>query len=310
MRGIIEGDFFTRQGDAIVSNSRVFRIRLAYAAADLPSGLFLVVGQYWSLLTNVPEVSPPLMLTVNTQYTPVGTPLSRQPEIRIGYKKKFREIGDLLFEASVEKHAFNQVGFIASDSDDVSQGSRQRWPLLAGKVTWLTDRFKWSVAMAIAQSVVVINEEGKEADHEVWAINSTASYTWRSLTFWATIHHSVGLNRLLFGFVPDVEISHHHLVPLSAYGGTAALQWDYIKDKLWFNVVFGWEHALKNSKIDFQDHVYQTLQDLRINVLYKFWKHWQVGLEYQRIMVKAFNGKRGDVDAVHLGIWYFFGEPP
>lgn len=312
MLGVIEGDFFTLEGNAEIFNSRVFRVRHAYGSAFLSNGLFFLIGQYWTLLTDVVDIPMPSM--VNTEFTPVGTPLARQPQIRLGYKKRVFDIGDIVFQVTVEKHAFNPIGFITPEDGDPFQGSEQRWPLFAGKISWLTDQFKWSVIAAGAQSIAIINKKGKEVDTGVWTVISTASYTWEPFTLWMTIHHSVGLSRIFLGLFNDVEVgdgsSGSSLLPITSNGGTVGLKWDYIEDVLWFDLLYGWDHALKEHRFPKIHHMRETFKDFRINAFYKFWKYWQVGIEYQKIMVKAFNGKKGNVDAFHLGIWYFFGEPP
>lgn len=305
MKGVIEGDFFTVDGDARAFNGRHFRLRLAYAKAEDPSGFFLLAGQYWTLPMGDPEI--PSLPNANSNITPVGTPISRQPQIRVGYKKKIDDTSSILLEASIEKHAFNRLGFLTITGGDTAQGTEQRFPLLAGKITWLMNALKWNVSFAGTESEVIFDSKGHKRDRYVWLAVTTASYKWNCLTLYATLHRTHGLNRIFSSFLFDLVLDDaFHLHCLDATGGTVGLRLDFIENILWTDIIYGWDFA-SNKSIIF-DETRKKYQDFRLNVFYKFWEHWQLALEYQKVLVETYNKKHGSVNAIHLGIWYFFGE--
>lgn len=304
---VIEGDFFTLDGDARSFNGRHLRLRMAYAKAELPCGLFFLMGQYWTLLMGEPEI--PMVLTANSNISPVGTPLSRQPQFRIGYKRDLHRWGTMLYEATIEKHAFNQLGIITPTGGDTAQGCEQKWPLFAAKLTWLKDNLKWNLAAAATESYDIVDLPGREVHDLVWMVISTASLKFNKLTLWGTAHYCRGLNRIFSSFLLDQLLdSNLNLTPLRTVGGTVAARWDFINNKLWSTVVYGIDHA-KCSKEVITKNVRKTYQDFRVNLFYKFWDHWQFVIEYETLLAKTFDDEKGRVNAVHLALWYFFGEP-
>lgn len=309
MRGAIEGDFFDAAGDAISFNSREFRLRLAYAKAEIPNGVFFVFGQYWTLIMNIPDIEAPW--TVNTNVTPVGESIARQPQARFGYKHTVCGLGDIQLEGSAEKHAFNDLGFTTPSGSDPAQGCEQRWPLLAVKASWLSEKFKCSLGAAGTQCNYVLNDAGTLLNQYVWTIIGIASYKWNHLTLWGTANHTVGLNSLYSGFFANMALTRaNRFLPFKSNGGAAALRYDWIDSVLFSDVIYGIQIGERIPHFRFTGDGLKTMKDFHLNIFYRFWEKWLVGLEYQAIFVKAFNGKTGNANAIHFGAWYTFGDLP
>src|SRR3989304_3958477 len=85
LSGMVEGDFFTTDGNALTSNSRHLRLRHAFARADHPSGFFLLAGQY-STLSNNEDIGFLGKAAANDVNGPVGSRNgARQPQLRVGW---------------------------------------------------------------------------------------------------------------------------------------------------------------------------------------------------------------------------------
>lgn len=308
MKGVIEGDFFNTLGDALVFNSRYFRIRLAYAKAETPSGFFLLAGQFWTLPCHIPDIEAPWY--VNTQIAPVGVAFARQPQLRLGYKREIDNCGEFKLEASIEKHAFNNLGFIPPSDSEPVQGCQMPWPLFAGKVSWLGDQFKCSLDGAISQARFILNSEGDKRKKNVWAVSAIAKYKISRLTLWGTINHNVGLASMFEGYFNNMALSRtNHLLAFRSSGGCAAVRWDWIDDVLFSDVLWSIQQGHEREFTAFSGDTIRRFRELRVNLFYRFWETWQTGIEYQSVYVKSFNGNKGNANAVHLAIWYNFGQP-
>lgn len=156
MSGRIETDFFTGDGNALVSNSRHLRLRHAFARADHPSGFSLLAGQYWSLFMNS-DIAQPDLVDFNG---PAGQLFARQPQLRVGYRTPLAP-GALLFEAAIEKHSVATAagGDLGSPLVTESQGMGQTSPLFAGKVSWLGGPVQAEAAFAVADSTASLRVE-------------------------------------------------------------------------------------------------------------------------------------------------------
>ncbi len=73
-----------------------------------------------------------------------------------------------------------------------------------------------------------------------------------------------------------------------------------------FNAVYGWAKADEKQSIGFTGGQLERHQSIHVNVIHKFWKNWQTGLEYKRFDVEAFNGIKGNVNILLGALWYFF----
>lgn len=311
MKGAVEGDFFTTiDGTAIVSNSRLFRLRLAYATAELPSHFFFLTGQYYTLPMHYPEIDMPTR--VNIVYYPAGALNSRQPQFRLGYKQYFSENQLLQYEANAEFQGYNTTGFVTPKGGDTAQGAEQKWPLFTAKVSWLSEMFKWNIALSGTEAYAIINSQGTRLHTPVWGVTSTAAFYWKNLILWATGHHYLGLTGLSSGYLNQLALINHdtELKALKANGGTVALRYDFLKKQLWTDVMYGVEKGseIRGSPL-FSGSATKQIEDFRINLIGAFWKHWQVGLEYERTYVIAYDGTTGLDNMVHLAVWYIFGQP-
>lgn len=309
IKGVIEGDFFDAQGDALVFNTRLFRVRLAYARADMPSGFFFLAGQYWILPMGIPDIPAPLY--VNTQLAPVGVAYARQPQLRVGYKRQVRDWGEFQIEADMEKHAFNDLGFITPETGEPAQGGEQPWPLFAGKISWLGENFKCSFAGAGSQTRYIFNDLGSIRRRNIWAVCGIASYKWNRLTLWGTVNHNVGLNTMFTGYFNNMAFDSltNRLFAIKSTGGCGAIRFDWIPDVLISDVMCGTQQGKHITGTPFSGVALKRLTDVRANIFYKFWCNWQAAIEYQAIYVKAFNKTKGHANAVHAAIWYNFGTP-
>lgn len=311
MKGAIEFDFFTTDGDAIQNDSRHARIRVAYATAELPSHFFFLTGQYYTLAMHYPEIDMPTR--VNLINFPAGVVNSRQPQYRVGYKQYFSPTRLLQFEFNGELQGYNTTGIVTAKGGDTAQGGIQKWPLFTAKIMWLSKMFKWSIAASRGEAYVITSSTlGTRLHTPVWGAISTASFTWQNLLLWGTVHHWVGLTGLTSNYLSQLTLinSNRTLRALKANGWCAALRYDFLPRVLWVDALYGTEYGDQiNGSTTFSGASLRKLKDLRVNIIGAFWKHWQIGAEWERNWVEAFNGNPGRVDMVHIGVWYVFGQP-
>lgn len=310
MKGAVEADFFTNDGDVITSSSRHLRLRLAYAAAELPSHFFFLAGQYYTLPMHYPEIDMPTR--INSIFYPPGCVNSRQPQIRWGYRQYFSERKLLQYEMNGEAQGYNTTGIFTEKGADTAQGSIQKYPLFNAKVTWISEMFKWNVVFSGTKAYVIANELGHRLDTPIWGVTSTAAFYWGNLVLWATGHHYVGLTGLSSNYFPQIALIDADTV-LKAFNSNSwavALRYDFIKKRLWTDVMYGLERGdqITGSSL-FSGTALKRIEDFRANLVGAFWKHWQIGIEYERTYVKTFNHLSGLNNQVHLGIFYIWGQP-
>ncbi len=123
LRGFVEGDFFTSEGNRNVSNSRGMRLRHAYAEATTPTGLFLLAGQTWSTFMNLATAAPD---TIDFN-GPAGQLFNREPQLRVGWRS-----GAITVVGAVESHS-------VSGPDASTLNQSQELPLFVAKAIWGTD---------------------------------------------------------------------------------------------------------------------------------------------------------------------------
>ncbi len=294
--GRIEGDFFTGDGNALSSNSRHFRLRHAFARGDHPSGFFLLAGQTWSLLMNA-DVAQPDLVDFNG---PAGQIFSRQPQLKAGYRVPLAG-GELVIEGNVEKQSVPDLG---ATSVNEAQGEGQDVPLFTGKVSWLSKPVKVEGAVAFARNRIVL-AGGKDTDETAWAAQVSAEVAFGPFTVFGHYQHIDGLGRLGSGDFPTAFLVGNTLENVESDGFYVGGRYTLTKNTS-FNAVFGWNQADELSAAEFTGDRLETHQSIHVNVIHKFWERWQVGLEFRRWDVDAFNNKEGDVNLVHAAIWYFF----
>ncbi len=311
LSGRIETDFFTTDGNALVSNSRRLRLRHAFARADHPSGFFLMAGQYWSLFMNE-TIAQPELVDFNG---PAGQLFARQPQLRVGYKNPLaRGMGDLVLEAAVEKHSVNDdsgapasgnIGALAT-----TQGVGQTIPLFAGKVSWLHPRFQTEAAFAVTENKVIIPVTGNDVTETAWAFQVSAQANIIDpLTVFGHFQLIDGLARLANADFPSAFLLPTNQVEnVETTGWYAGASFKVTPDTT-INGVFGWHEADAIPAAGFGGPTstdLETHQSIHVNVIHKFWQRWQAGIEYRRFDVTAFNGTDGDVNFIHGALWFFF----
>ncbi len=294
--GLIEADFNNTEGSALVSNSRGFQLRHAFARADHPSGFFLLAGQYWSLFDNIVSVPPPSVFE-----SQAARLVARQPQLKVGYRMPLEpKMGNLVFEADVEKHSLENLGSTAVDE---SQGSGQDIPLFVGKVSWFHPIFEAEAAGAAGSNRVIL--VGGDDDRETaWGVQASLGVKIGSVRLAGHYDHMDGLQRLGGGRFPSAFLVGTKVENVESDAWYAGLTYDLTKATS-FNVLYGWEKADEIPGA-FTGTNQKRHQSIQVNVLYKFWERWQVGLEYKRFDVKAFNGTEGDANVVHSALWFFF----
>ncbi|MCI0371727.1 MAG: porin [candidate division NC10 bacterium] len=303
LSGRIETDFFTRDAadspGLATSNSARLRLRQAFARADHPSGFFLLAGQYWSLFMNS-EVAQPELVDFNG---PAGQIFARQPQLRLGYKTPLAPgLGNLLFEAGVEKHFTDNLGDAAVVE---SRGEGQTVPLFAGKITWLHPRFGIEVAGAISESEVIL-ASGADASETAWGVQVSAQANIIDpLTVFGQFHVQEGLGRVLNGDFANAFLVATSLENVETVGWYAGASFK-VTPETSINGVFGWHEAEAIPAAGFTGSSLEKHQSIHLNIIHKFWQRWQAGLEYRRFDVEAFDGTEGNVNFIHGALWFFF----
>jgi hypothetical protein len=306
MLGVVEVDFFTIDGNAIVNNGRAPRLRLAYGRGDLNNGFFVLGGQNWTLFMN-DQMGQPNLIDFNG---PVGAISSREPQLRVGYKKEISpKIGTFMAQASFEKQAVNVVpsGFVdPAILADPSQGSGQNFPLVVAKLSWMQKYFQMEIAGAGAQCDIVLNETGRQTKKDVWAAQATMQLNVNKLTLYTSANHLVGLSRLdAADFIDGVITSHNHFKPVHSDAWYLGGAWAFTP-QLSINTVYGWNRALEIPGTAISGDAQNKYTSFHINVIQQFWTRWQTGLEFEQLNSHTFNGQRGKVNILHTAVYYFF----
>ncbi len=294
--GLIEADFNTSDGNALTSNSRHLLVRHAFARADHPSGFFLLAGQWWSLFSNIVSVPPPSVFE-----SQAARLVARQPQLKVGYRIPLDQtMGNLLFEAAVEKHSVENLGSTAVNE---SQGEGEDLPLFVGKVSWFHPIFEAEVAGAAGRNRVILT--GGDDDRETaWGVQVSVGVKIGPVRLAGHYDHMDGLQRLGGGRFPSAFLVGTDVRNVESDGWYAGLTYD-LTTATSFNVLYGWEKADEIPGA-FTGTNQKRHQSLQVNVQHKFWQRWQVGLEYKRFDVEAFNGTEGDANVIHGALWYFF----
>jgi Gram-negative porin len=131
LKGRIEADFNTTEGNSLAFNSRRLRLRYAYMEAKHRSGLFLLAGQYDNPLSNT-DVGQPALVDFNG---PAGQLYTRQPQIRGGFALPVSAGGgELRLQVAMEKNSTDDLGQEDTTKPhiDESQGGAQSFPIYTG----------------------------------------------------------------------------------------------------------------------------------------------------------------------------------
>ncbi len=297
--GLVEADFAGSDGDALVSNSRRFQLRHAFARADHSSGFSLLAGQFWSLFSNI--VSVPAADTF-TAGAAAGRLVARQPQLKVGYRVPLEpQMGNLLFEADVEKHSLQNLGSTAVDE---SQGSGQDIPLFVGKVSWFHPVFEAEAAGAAGSNRVIL-VGGDDDRKAAWGVEASVGVKIGPVRLAGHYNHLDGLQRLAAGRFPSAFLVGTDVRNVESDGWYAGLTYKF-SGATSFNVLYGWERADEIQAAGFTGTRKKRHQSIQANVFHKFWERWQIGFEYRRFDVEAFDGTEGDANFYHVALWYFF----
>ena len=304
MSGAIEGDFNTGDGNALTSNSRHLRLRLAYARADHPSGFFLLAGQYSAITTNE-DIAFSGKFAIDDVNGPIGGMSgARQPQLRVGWKTPMGPGSELMFEASVEKNSTTNLG---SASVDESQGEGQPLPLVGGRVTWSSPIVRVQAGVGLSENTVIL-AGGKDESDGASVFFANAELIFQPITLFAHVHTQKGLARLTGGAgeFPSAFLVNNKVENVESTGFMAAVKFQLTPDTR-INAIYGWHKADEIAAGSaFTGANLETLKTMEINIIHRFWKNWQIAFSFMRNEVEAFNGTEGDNNQVHMEIWYFF----
>jgi len=312
LSGLVEADFFddTNAGNALTSNSRHFRFRHAFARADHPAGWFLMAGQFWSIFMNN-EVGRPLTVDFGGL---AGQIFSRQPQIRAGWKMPLGSgMGNLLLEGGLEKQTVGGLllapgvqSNLGSPVVDERQGEGQTVPLFVGKVSWLHPIFQAEAAGAAGRNTVILTG-GKEERGTSWGFQASAQALILPVRLVAHYQIQEGLGRLLNpAEFPDAGLTPANTLENIGSEGFYVGAGFFLSPETSINAVYGWARADEETSIGFTGGILEKHQSLHVNIIHKFWKNWQTGLEYKRFDVETFSGIEGDVNIILGALWYFF----
>ena len=304
MSGAIEGDFNTGDGNALTSNSRHLRLRLAYARADHPSGFFLLAGQY-SAITTSEDIAFSGKFAIDDVNGPIGGMSgARQPQLRVGWKTPMGPGTELMFEGSVEKNSTTNLG---SASVDESQGEGQPLPLVGGRVTWSSPIVRVQAGVGLSENTVIL-AGGKDESDGASVFFANAEIIFQPITLYAHVHTQKGLGRLTGGAgeFPNAFLVNNKVENVESTGFMAAVKFQLNPDTR-INAIYGWHKADEIAAGSaFTGANLETLRTMEVNIIQRFWKNWQIAFAVMRNEVEAFNGTEGDNTQVHMEIWYFF----
>jgi len=304
MSGVIETDFNTGDGNALTSNSRHLRLRLAYARADHPSGFFLLAGQY-STLSNNEDIGFLGKYAANDVNGPVGSRNgARQPQLRVGWKTPLGPGQDLMLEGGIEKHSVANLG---SASVDESQGEGQTLPLFGGRVTWNSPVVRIQAGAVLGNNTVIL-AGGKDESDGAWMVFGSTEIIFQPVTLFANLHKQKGLGRLLGGggdFATAVLVS-SKVENIESDNLSAGIKFQ-LTPQTQIDAVFGWAKADEiTAGSAFTGASLETLRTMELNIKHSFWKSWRAAFAIMRNEVEAFNGTDGDNTVVATFLQYFF----
>jgi len=310
LSGRIETDFFTGDGNALVSNSRHLRLRLAYAQGMTPGGFTMRAGQTRTLLSEygdnlVGGVGAPEIINENAHFTQLQ---ARQPAIHIAWTQKAAG-GDFTIGGGVEKNSVDvkdRTGLSAAV--DERQGSGQELPLFGGGVRYRSPLFSVFARGAISRPQVVFEGTGDDEDKTVWlgAVSVEVKPT-TMLKFVGQYWFSDGLNRIN-GTFDDAALVGTSLEGVEAQAFLVGGQLRATKD-LRFNAAYERMEADNDPKIfdlSATSADKETIQTFWVNFIYRFWTRWDTGLEYQWAKVESFGASEGTLNLVNFRLRFYF----
>ena len=310
LAGRIQADFDTSDGNALTSNSRHLRLRLAYGQASLPNGFTLRAGQARTIVSEFGDnliggVGVAEVINENDYFDQLQ---ARQPALQVAWTSKMGG-GDLTVGAGVEKQAVgvkSRTGL--STVVDERQGEGQDVPLIGAGVRYRSPLFSVFARGAAAKARVILSGTGKDEDEAVWlaAISAEVKPT-AMLTLVGQYWVSNGLNRIN-GTFNDVALVNGKLEGVEAQAFHVGAQLRLTKD-VRFNAVYQWMKADDNAKIfdlTASSGDKEKFQAINLNVIYAFWARWDAGLEYMHAKVESFGDSDGTINIVNFRLRFNF----
>ena len=305
----IQVDFDTSDGNALTSNSRHPRLRLAYGQASLPNGVTIRAGQVRTILSEFGDnliggVAAPDVINENGHFDQLQ---ARQPAIQVAWTGKMGG-GDLTVGAAVEKQAVSaksRTGF--STVVDERQGEGQDVPLFGAGVRYRDPLFAVFARGGFAKGKVILTGGGDQDETVwVWAIGAEVKPI-AMLTIHGQYWISNGLNRINGAF-SDVALVSGKLEAIEAQALNVGAQLRLTPD-LRFNAVYQWMKADDDPKIfnlTASSGDKEEFQAFNLNFIYRFWKNWDTGLEYMHAKVESFGASDGTINIINFRLFYSF----
>lgn len=171
------------------------------------------------------------------------------------------------------------------------------------------ETFQTEFAAAFSKSYVYPYSNGRELDTFVWGVHNASQLNFEPVTIFCRLYYLSGLSRLIRPRLTDCVIVNDHLKPVHALGGYGGITYD-VNQFLMINVFGGWaqERKVAGSALvstSTTNRIY-IARSVYANLIYKFWKKWKAGIEYQYDYLVSYNGTVGKVDIAHAALWYYF----
>lgn len=285
LKGLIETDFVTSSGSSYVSGSRFLRLRHAYGQAILPSGIFVMGGQYWSNFQNNEQ----FYNTIDFN-GPSGQLYSRAPQLRVGWKGS-----GLTATVSAEQSAVltpdGSIPTVLAQSTPL--------PMFTGKVHYALGGFTVQGAVAYTQNRATsdtVDAWGGQAGIEIPLPLP------RPVTIQALFSHLDGVNHLANGDFNDSAVVGgivRNVVTNGGYAGVTA----QVAEKTSLSGYYGRREADHAVASTGEDRLQETVH---VNVVQKLWGGLETGLEYQHARRKQFDGQWGEMNRVQGAMWFYF----
>lgn len=307
----VQVDFNTTDGNALVSNSRHLRLRLAYGQGTTPNGFTLRAGQVRTLLSEYGDnliggVAAAGVVNENGHFNQLQ---ARQPAIQVAWTGKMGD-GDLTLGAAIEKQGVDlkSTTGIALGSADPEQGAAQDIPLFAAGARYRSKLFAVLARGGASQARVVLSGTGNTEEEGVWmgAIGAEVK-PMPMLKLYGEYWYSDGLNRIN-GTFDDVALVGGDLEAVQAQAFHVGGQLRLTK-RLRFNAVYQWLKAdadrdIFNLTATSSDK--ERIQALNVNFIYNFWIRWDTGFEYMYGRVDSFGDSEGDINIVNFRLRFYF----
>ncbi len=310
LSSLIQVDFDTSDGNALTSNSRHPRLRLAYGQAILPEGIALRAGQVRTLLSEFGDnliggVAAPDVINENGHFDQLQ---ARQPGIQASWTGKIGG-GELTVGAAVEKQAVGVKSRTGLSVVAENQGEGQDVPLFAAGLRYRDPLLAVFARGGFTKAKVILTG-GSDQDETVWmgAIGAEVRPI-AILTLYGQYWISNGLNRINdSGAFSDVALVSGKLEAIEAQAFHVGAQLR-LTPELRFNAVYQWMQADDDPKIfnvSATSADKEKFQALNVNFIYRFWKNWDTGLEYMYGKVESFGDSDGTINIVNFRVYYYF----